>query len=205
MDGLTSFTEITKALLASWPLAVVIVVVVLRVPLVAFFKALGGRLQKFKGKASGVELEADFGQSVDKIEEVVAPKGTVIEHSKVEQIEFQEELVRLPPGYLVSQAWLKLENAIREAVNEDFAREDAKIPGAMRSKPSTQAYLTIAAAKGIIPESYVGAVQELRELRNRAAHDLNPNISVTDALRYINITNSLIEEIAAYRQNRSSM
>lgn len=204
MDGLTSATEIIKAFLGSWPLALVVVVVVLKNPIAALLKDLGDRIQKIKGKASGVELEADFGKSVDKIAETVPLDKILLGTNNVEELKLKEELARLPPGYLVSQAWLKLENAVREVIDEDFAREDAKTPGAIRSRFSSDAYFNLVTVHGILPYSDVDAIKELGQLRNKAVHDLDPNISVTDALRYTDIANSLVEKIKAYRDRKIS-
>lgn len=203
MDGLTFLAEIIKALLGSWPLAIILVVAVLKNQISILFKSLGGRIHKLKGKAKGIELEADFGKGVDRVEEIAPPEKPQIEADKVKRLELAQELTLLPPGYVVSQAWLKLEKTIRQAVDEDFAREDAKTLGAMRARPSLNAYLNPVTLREILPASDVEAIQSLRQLRNKAAHDLDPDISVTDALRYDDIANSLIEKINAYRERRS--
>jgi hypothetical protein len=53
----------------------------------------------------------------------------------------------------------------------------------------------LATLHGLLSDDEMPAVHKLRELRNEAAHTADPGITITDALRYHDIANSLIEKI----------
>lgn len=44
----------------------------------------------------------------------------------------------------------------------------------------------------MLTDDEMPAVQRLREMRNLAAHSVDPSITITDALRYYDIANALI-------------
>jgi NAD(P)-dependent dehydrogenase (short-subunit alcohol dehydrogenase family) len=55
--------------------------------------------------------------------------------------------------------------------------------------------------KGLLTDEEMPAVLRLRELRNQAAHSVDPDITITDALRYHDIADTLIQKIKE-RQRR---
>ena len=144
---------------------------------------LGNRILTAKG--GGFELT--FGQRVDQIEEILPATEAkeIVASSDPERI---SGLAQLPPPYIVSQAWLGLEQAIREAL-------DYLLPTDARRPLSPMAYLNLAREQRLLTEDEKPAVDRLREMRNLAAHSVDPGISMTDALRYQNIANVLIEKI----------
>src|SRR5262245_17013975 len=83
-------------------------------------RALGSRLLTAKGGG----FEFTFGERVDEIEEslpvqelkeiTVSFSGVKRVEADAQRIEDISDLARLPPPYIVSQAWLRLEQAIRE-------------------------------------------------------------------------------------------
>jgi hypothetical protein len=107
MDWLTFFATNIKSL--AWPTAAVIALLILKTQVGNLLHTLGIRLQKAKGAG----LEFIFGEAVDEIETTLA--GEVKEPAL--PIENISQLTQLPPPYVVSQAWLKLEQAIRDAVD----------------------------------------------------------------------------------------
>ena len=128
-----------------------------------------------------------LGQRVDQIEEILPATEAkeIVASSDPERI---SGLAQLPPPYIVSQAWLGLEQAIREAL-------DYLLPTDARRPLSPMAYLNLAREQRLLTEDEKPAVDRLREMRNLAAHSVDPGISMTDALRYQNIANVLIEKI----------
>jgi hypothetical protein len=147
---------------------------------------LGNRIVTAKG--GGIELT--FGQRVDQIEEILPATETkeIVAPSDAERIEAISGLAQLPPPYIVSQAWLRLEQAIRE-------RLDYLLPTDARRPLSATAYLNLAREQGLLTDDERPAVDRLREMRNLAAHSVDPGISMTDALRYQDIADALIEKI----------
>jgi hypothetical protein len=112
---------------------------------------------------------------------------------RIDRFENISELSRLPPPYIVSQAWLRLEQAIRDAVD---LPPRTSITSELRRPPRRALdYIDLATRQGLLLNDEVPAVQQLRELRNQAAHSVDPSITITDALRYHDVANSLIEKI----------
>jgi len=64
------------------------------------------------------------------------------------------------------------------------------------------AYLNLAREQGLLTEDEKPAVDRLREMRNLAAHSVDPGISMTDALRYQDIANVLVEKIKDRRATK---
>ena len=186
MDWLTFFSTDIKSL--AWPTAAIVALFLLRAELRGLVRTLGNRLRSFKGFG----LETTFAEAVDQVEELLpAPEVreiTRLEGDRAQRIENISALAQLPPAYIVSQAWLRLEQAIREAVSIPPAR-----PGNRRRLAVD--YLNLASVQGILTNDETPAVRRLRELRNLAAHSIDPAISMTDALRYQDMAEALITTI----------
>ena len=193
MDWLTFFSAGIKSL--AWPVAVIVALFVLKRHLVDLLRALGNRLET----AKGVGFELTFGKGVDQVEEILpVPEakeitGSIANH----RIESVHELSQLPPSYIVSQAWLRLEQAIRDAVRIPVISPER------RPRASIFDYLDFAMRQELLFTNEVPAVQQLRVLRNQAAHSADPGITMTDALRYHDIANGLIEKIRQRAQSKS--
>jgi hypothetical protein len=78
---------------------------------------LVGRIRRLKWK----DAEAAFSEQLDKIEEKAPPPPAIEAPTNV-----QERVVeaQLPPGYIVQQAWLRLQQAIQEAANFDLSSDE---------------------------------------------------------------------------------
>jgi hypothetical protein len=189
MDWLTFVSTNIKSL--AWPGVVLIALLVLRRQLGDLLHTLGTRLQTAKGGG----LEFVFGEAVDQIETSL---GGEVKEPAV-QIENISQLSQLPPPYVVSQAWLKLEQAIRDTV--DTSATD--ITARTRKPPlSPWEYVELATRQELLSKDELAAIQQLRHLRNQAAHSVDPGITSTDALRYQDIANSLIEKIKERARQR---
>jgi hypothetical protein len=186
LDWLTFFSTDIKSL--AWPTAAIVALFLLRAELRGLVRTLGNRLRSFKGFG----LETTFAEAVDQVEELLpAPEVreiTRLEGDSAQRIDNISALAQLPPAYIVSQAWLRLEQAIREAVNIPPPR-----PGNRRRLAVD--YLNLASVQGILTNDETPAVRRLRELRNLAAHSIDPAISMTDALRYQDMAEALITTI----------
>ncbi len=171
-------------------MVVVVALLVLRKDAGSLLDKLGSRLQKAKGPYG----EITFGEGIDGVENKLPPAETnaLIEAMDTKKIDDVSELARLPPPYIVSQAWIRLEHKIRNAVDAHLVNRPEPAGG---RRLSQNAYFNIVTVHGILPDEDVPVLRELQQLRNRAAHSLDPNISVTDALRYNDIVDSLIKKI----------
>jgi len=184
MDWMTFVSSDVKAL--AWPTAAIIALFVLKGHIIELLRALGNRLET----AEGAGIELTFGKGVDEVEEILPAPETVqiTTPQDAQRVESISELSQLPPPYIVSQAWLRLEQAIRLAVG---------VPPIEGRTPvlSTRRYTDLAHAKGLLTDEEMPAVLRLRELRNQAAHSVDPDITITDALRYHDIADTLIQKI----------
>jgi hypothetical protein len=191
LDWLTFFSTDIASL--AWPSAAIVALFLLKGELRSFVHTLGNRLRSFKGFG----VETTFAEAVDQVEELLpAPEVKEITASfsgsgrleaDAQRIENLSELSRLPPPYIVSRAWLRLEQAIQEALNK---RTRPGRPPRVRLD-----YLSAARREGLLTEDEMPAVQRLREMRNLAAHSVDPGITITDALRYHDIADALIQKI----------
>jgi hypothetical protein len=193
VDWLTFFSTDIKSL--AWPTAAIIALFVLKRQIADLLRALGNRLLTAKGGG----FEFTFGERVDQVEEslpaqeqlkeiTVSLSGSGQLEADAQRIENISELARLPPPYIVSQAWLRLEQAIRE--NLDYV-----LPTDARRPLSPLTYLELAREQGLVSEDEEPAIHRLREMRNLAAHSVDPGISITDALRYQDIAEAIIQRI----------
>lgn len=185
MDWLTFVVTAIKAL--AWPAVVIVVAFVLKRNLGDLLRSLGNRLEKAKG--GGFELT--FGKAIDQVEEAL-PGPEVKEVSAAispRKIEAVLELSQLPPAYIISQAWLQLEQTIRAT-----ADMPTQHPAGRRSFAPME-YIQLAKRQGLLEDDEIPAIEQLRQLRNQAAHSVDPGISITDALRYYDIAEALIEKI----------
>jgi len=81
------------------------------------------------------------------------------------------------------------------------------IPGNVTNRKSSRLkwdYIELATRQELLSNEEVPVVRQVRELRNRAAHSLDPGITITDALRYHDVANSMIEKIKRRNQDRKS-
>jgi hypothetical protein len=147
-------------------------------------------------------VAVSFGEAIDQIAEILpAPEAKEItaafsgtgrlEGDAAQRIETISELSQLPPPYIVSQAWLKLQQALRDSL--EFLLPDP------RRNLSPDTYLSLAMNQGLLTKEEEPAVRRLRQMRNRAVHEHGAPISITDALRYQDIADAVIEKIKERR------
>ncbi|MFC7736520.1 hypothetical protein ACFQX4_11840 [Roseomonas sp. GCM10028921] len=179
MDWLTFVTSQTKAL--AWPLVALLALLLLRNELRKLLVELGRRLEK--AKAGG--FEATFREGVSEIEEKLPPTPKVERPGDRAAL---AHLAALPPRYIVTEAWLKLENALREVLPPD--------PDTPPAHSVSAFWLLKEAVKTgrISPDEY-DTLSELRLLRNRVAHAEDVTVSPSDALRYASIVERVIVQL----------
>lgn len=197
MDWITFIVSETKAL--AWPSVVLIAVVILKQQISGLISELGSRLKTAKG--AGIELS--FGAKIDEVEKgLPTAELSHLTAPSVKRIEQISDLSGLPPAYIISQAWLRVEEEIGRSVTISVPSSTTRL-----SIPPMK-LLKIAIEQKLITKDELLLLDQLRNLRNQAAHSLNPDISLTDALRYDDIANSLVEQVrkraAAGRRGPSS-
>ena len=185
MDWATVIVSETKAL--AWPIVVLTAVLTLRRQISTVITGLGSRLTTAKG--GGIELS--FGAKIDEIQSTL-PTAELAQLSAEDTAKRKnqiDDISMLPPAYIVSQAWLRAEDAIGRAVKMQ------PIPPNELTMLQGPGFLRVAQKVGLVSKDEFETLNQLRVLRNQAAHFLTPGISLTDALRYDDIANSIIAQI----------
>jgi hypothetical protein len=172
LDSLTFIVELTKAL--AWPITFVVVALLFRKQLISLLGALK------KGKVGPAEFE--FEREVRQIESAAADLPSAPTSSEVAR-----EAASNPRG-AVLEAWLKLEDqAIDLALSRGLTNATARryalgaINGIRKS--------------GLLKDEYLRVLEELQELRNRAAHDPDFTSSPDAVLSYVRLAADLGQEL----------
>jgi hypothetical protein len=177
MDVLTFIVRMVEAL--AWPMMAAFVLWHGR----AHIGALLRRLEKFKGWGAEVSF---LGQQLDRLEAALPPEPQPEAVKPKDTAELQARAVEadLPPAYLVQEAWKRVEHALNEASKrllmpgENWAKALRELPDRLNLLPEEKESLN-----------------DLRQLRNRVVHSLDPQITITDALRYRDIADRLVRAI----------
>lgn len=182
MDVLTFLSEITRSL--AWPLTAVVLVFVLRRPIVELIPLL--RRLKYK------ELELEFSQQVSELKaEAEAISG--------EQEEEQERvsprsnrilnLASFSARAAIMEAWLEVESAAI-AVASSFWNQPPS--DTFKNYPKLGEYLLQCK---VINEKQLDIFNKLRQLRNKAVHAEELELSEKDAKSYVQLALDLAEHI----------
>jgi hypothetical protein len=182
MGWLMFVADIIKSL--AWPGVVLVVLLRFRPQLAALLD----RLKTIEVEVAGQKFKTDMGALEEK--RLTTPEGDKITAPPgPETIEIRSELSKLPPDYVVSQAWLRLLATLYEAV-------ETVQPGAGERKGNRnlRAYLDQARLHVLLHPDEEPVVEELRVLRNQAVHSPD-SITSTDALRYYDFAEALKDNI----------
>jgi hypothetical protein len=139
-----------------------------------------GSVQRLKWK----DTEVTFGKQLDRVEDELTPAAA----ETIEKAPELEKLVaeaQLPPAYIVQQAWLHIERAVEEVTRDRIATTTGN--RLLRYAQQVQ-HLDLS------PDDE-RLIRELRQLRNDAVHSTDLNLTVTDALRYKDLAESLARGI----------
>ncbi|MFM4721127.1 hypothetical protein [Aeromonas bivalvium] len=182
MDVLTFISEIIKAV--AWPATAIVLVVLLRKPIVELIPLL--RRLKYK------ELELEFSQEVSElkaeVEAIAKEKGEV-----VPSIAFTSSsllnLVTFSTRAAIMEAWLEVESAGVAVASSFWGQPPTET---FRNMPRLGEYLLQCK---VIDEKQLAVFNKLRQLRNKAAHAQELNLSENDARSYIQLASDLAKHI----------
>lgn len=185
MDWLTFISKIMESL--AWPIAVIIMVIILRLPLAQLVSLL--RKLKYKG------LELDFAEKLEKVETEAEradlPRPVSIHPEKMiaginadSRISIRQ-LAITSPRAAIGEIWRQLESAISDALE----RKGIALPTQPRR---LQTLLQLAQKKEILPPQIIPLIVDLRGLRNQAVHEREFNLDVDQALEYIDLSERVI-------------
>jgi hypothetical protein len=195
MDVPTFIVGLLNAI--AWPAAVVLIVLLLRAPISARL----AELTRLKWK----DLELEFQRELKKVEEQadkLLPKVHEVETSDTLKIGVGEEvaisegfsidvdkdqfsrLAELSPPAAIIQVWLTVENALRSLA----ARHD--IPVSTRT--SSLDLIKLLTQREILDNPTIAILNNLRALRNNAAHARASELSASQAKEYQAVTHRLV-------------
>ena len=158
MDWLSFIANIVSSV--SWPLSIFFVAALFRSQIRALFSSV----KKLKWK----DVEAEFGDKVEQIREEVK---LFEDDPDYEDSPVEEKLVRLVethPHLAVLEGWKSLERSISSL--------SIKRLGTDRSR-STQEHIDAISKSELVPRNMLNAISNIREVRNRAAHELDADVS----------------------------
>ena len=174
----------------AWPIAVVLIVFVLKTPIE---KAILN-VSKFRYKDRHRDVEVDFAKGLSEAEskarEIPTLREKPVQSSSLETRLFTFSLetrlftlARTEPSAAVTMAWLEVEASVHEA---------AQRLGLPTSQPrQKRQVLRTLASKGIINEAAMDLYEQLRNLRNEAAHALGFEIDPIEAEQYVELALNL--------------
>ena len=190
MDWLTFISEIVKA--CAWPIAVIVIVAFLKKPLTKLLQ----EVIRFKWKDLEIEFDKEIRQIKTQAEKHLPPPtikittGDTIVVGTGEGASISEgqsaflRLAELYPAAAILQAWLVLENSLREA---------AKRIGIQDSDRGTTMMLAQELYKqGKFDRETFDIFKNIRELRNKVVHARVTDLTEFQALEYESITRRLV-------------
>lgn len=191
MDWLEFFSEIIDSL--AWPLAVAIMVFILRRQIGSLIEQLVGRIARLR--FGGVQI--DFAEVIREVE-ARAEEANLIRREEAERV--IPVAVKRHAGRLyvlaetstraaIIEAWLLVENEAREAAERSGL--DVEI------RTGTLRVLQLLYNTGHIPSNLWSIIDDLRRLRNSAVHGFDLAVSTQIAIAYI----SLAERVLAHLQD----
>jgi hypothetical protein len=185
MSVLEFISSILSAL--AWPVAIVIIVIVLRRPL----RHLLSRLETLRGPG----VEATFQRQLEEArEEAVAaaaslPVGQRRDANQQERLEYSDllQLADLSPRAAILDAWLRLEFALTEAAKR------ADVP--LTERRGILGLIEELEKRGIIAPELRSPLRRLRNLRNVAVHAIDFDVPKDSVIDYIDTANFIIRSL----------
>lgn len=188
MDTLTFIAKLVEALV--WPGAVVAVVLLLKKEL----RQLVPLLRKLKAGP----VEAEFEREVASLEQAtpppMLPPASVSESSRKLEL---FELAKAAPRSAILQAWLDVEAVALRVVD----REGLNVPEYDAHSPMA-AIRTIANSTNL-PADWVSRYYQLRELRDKVAHQADFTPKVVSAAAYVELASRLHRQLEEAKKRAS--
>ncbi len=182
MDTLTFISEIIKSL--AWPAAVVSLVVLLKKPITQLIPLL--RKLKYK------ELEMEFSKEIAELRaEVSAPVSSIDQTTTTRDSPPNRllQLVNFSTRAAIMEAWLEVEAAASEVASSFWNQPPSDT---FRNYPKLGEYLLQCK---VIDTKQLETFNKLKQLRNKAAHADELELSESDAKSYIELASALAAHI----------
>lgn len=190
MNILAFLASIVQSL--AWPAVVVFLVYLLRDSITDLIP----RLRRFKHK----DTELEFDVELKAIEATFTPITKSLKDSpanpttRTREIDRLLDIVDISPRASVVEAWILIESLLSKIAS--------KVPGLEKSCQSipSMTLLKILRDKHFIDNVAYKGLQEMRILRNRAAHSEDFGLTIDGARRYLELTKEIISTL---EQNES--
>lgn len=189
MDIASLIIELLRILI--WPAAATISVYILRTPL----SSIIGRLSSLRYK----EIEARFTQVLDQadeaLEDLPLPEST--EPPKLPSKATGSELAQyISPRTEILEAWIRIEVELIDVAD----RLNLTISSARASSPSS--LLEGIFQTGYLDSMIASLIEDLRILRNEAAHEPNFEIKESSVGHYRDIASQIIEHLQSIEEGK---
>ncbi len=172
MDWLTFFSNVINSLV--WPVAILVIVFLLRDPLVKLVPLL----KKLKYK----EFELEFSQEVRELRQSVERELPAAEDPRsLGSRERLRQLADISPRSTVLEAWLEVESAGAEAARRhrpELGERDVR---------NWLKVLDALVRANVVDKERFFQLQELKMLRNRAAHVEDFELSAANAHEFVDV------------------
>ncbi|BBG89074.1 hypothetical protein [Aeromonas caviae] len=182
MDVLTFISELIKAV--AWPATAIVLVVLLRKPIVELIPLL--RKLKYK------EIELEFAQEVYELKaevEAIAKEKGEEAPSIASTSSNLLNLVTFSTRAAIMEAWLEVESASVTVASSFWGGPPNET---FRNMPRLGEYLLQCK---VIDEKQLSVFNKLRQLRNKAAHAQELDLSENDARSYVQLASDLAKHI----------
>ena len=177
MDILTFISELVSEL--SWPLLVLISVLLLRTPLANLIPLI----ERLKYK----DFELQFSRQLRTIKEEV-PVELELGAERIDEENKYIEIAEKSPSAAISEAWRRIELIAVTKLKQLLPGEEEK---------SGKLSVRYIERSGALIPSVERLLQDLYSLRNQAVHSPNFAITLDDALEYIYLANVIAKQIDA--------
>ena len=195
MSGLQFIVEFVKAL--AWPVAIVVIVVFLRRPIVDILMQLASGLRRLRAGQSDAEFDRIAGQAKAELTATVSAIPTV--GTGVAPIPVLLRFAATAdddPAAAITQSLGAVEAALR-----DLLGSSGKLVPVGTGDPT--AIARFARDQGLVPESIVRAVDGVVTLRNSAAADPQ-RVTKDQAVKYLALVDALLFAIGTQRERSMS-
>nr|WP_321239330.1 hypothetical protein [uncultured Tolumonas sp.] len=182
MDVLTFIAELIKAV--SWPATAIALVILLRKPIIELIPLL--RRLKYK------ELELEFTQEISELKaevETIAKEKGEAAPSIASTSANLLNLVTFSTRAAIMESWLEVESASVAIASSFWGKSPDET---FRNMPKLGEYLLQCK---VIDEKQLSVFNKLRQLRNKAAHAEDLDLSENDARSYVQLASDLAKHI----------
>jgi len=192
MSGLQFIVEFVKAL--AWPVAIVVIVVFLRRPIVDILMQLASGLRRLRAGQGDAEFDRIAGQAKAELTATVSAGGQNV--AAVPVLLRFAAVADDDPAAAIAQSFGSVEAALR-----DLLGSSGKLVPVGTGDPT--AIARFARDQALVPESIVRAVDAVVTLRNSAAADPQ-RVTKDQAVKFLGLVDALLFAIGTQRERSMS-